>query len=626
MRCQITRCGASGIIIILTLLAASGQSQPLAYRPQSLFPLDTRLSFRQELNIYEWAYALDFRKALSKRLSIDVTERFQSTLQTIQTRDLWKDSQAVTMGFKYTLSSQFSLEPYFVSRILNDELAGFDNDVRYNSANAKLGFQVSPHLRVAPEIAGKWQTQLQRSDHGLGYALTADLVGWHVEGSQNDLSFYGMYDSFGLRKNGDLNLQYKLQRQFYEATADTLVIFFDRLRRDSFDLDGDSLFVRNLTQSRRGLRNALSYRLGSHATFYMRNRLATSSFQINHNYDTRKEQRKDDQGFESDNRLGIAVNIARWFNTLSYTYRYQTRDDLRDDTTPDPFSKHPSVGFDTKDILVGIELRSRYHAGSADSLGLYTSVSKFEYTTTDSVNRNDHDQIRWQTTFAYRHRFSPVLSLVCRASAFLSHFVFVDRKLSSNNNWERVIQLVPEIIYHPSANFYSRQIFVVRSKYQTFDFDEAATSNRNITNRYFIFANQTKFAVFNHAWMDVTLDLELAEQGRLFIGEWKQTLALSWRNYEVQAFYRYRLTPNLVISPGGHFYRQVRWQHQVNAEGQASKTVESRHTNFGPVIEISYRPSPALQFVFYGNIQRVKSSQRSADNIHIFDVNLNWYF
>ena len=273
---QFSRCHALNIIVILNLFMAVCHSQTLTFRPKSPFPLDTRLKFRQELNIYEWAYALDFKKALNNRFSVDINEAFRSTLQTIQSRDLWKDNQTLYMGFKYDFSSRLALEPYFRSSVLNDELSGFDNDIRFHSGNLKLGYQVTQNLRVSPEIAGKWQTQMQRSDQGFGFALTADLMGLNVEGYRNDLTFYGMRDTFPERRNGDLNLEYTVQKQFYEATADTLTIVFERLRRDSYDSDINGLFVRNLVQSRRGFRNALSYRIASNTTFFIHVRLFPS--------------------------------------------------------------------------------------------------------------------------------------------------------------------------------------------------------------------------------------------------------------------------------------------------------------------------------------------------------------
>ena len=56
------------------------------------------------------------------------------------------------------------------------------------------------------------------------------------------------------------------------------------------------------------------------------------------------------------------------------------------------------------------------------------------------------------------------------------------------------------------------------------------------------------------------------------------------------------------------------------------KRLKGKHTNLGPVLEISYRPSDNLEVAFLGNTQIVYSSRRPTEHINNFDVNLNWFF
>ncbi|RMF69144.1 MAG: hypothetical protein D6743_02325, partial [Calditrichaeota bacterium] len=162
--------------------------------------------------------------------------------------------------------------------------------------------------------------------------------------------------------------------------------------------------------------------------------------------------------------------------------------------------------------------------------------------------------------------------------------------------------------------------------YQTFDFDDPETSNRNIVNRQFILANNSHFAVGPRSLLQLGVNYELAEQGRFVYNRWRQSLALSWRNQEFQLRLRHKVGEKLEVAPGGSYFRQVRWSHKVTPEGKLVRTVKDRHTNFGPIFEITYRPGPSLEFLFFGNIQYVNSSRRETEHINNFDVQLNWFF
>jgi len=589
-------------------------------------PKYSKLNFRRQLNIYEWIYTFSFQKRLENKLEFKIDETFSSTLQRISSKDLWKDSQNLTLNFSYPLSRRISFEPIFTSRILSDPLAGFNNDIQFYSGSARLNFQPSSNIRISPRVSSKWQTQVGQSDHGFGYGGEASVNDFDLFGYESDFSLLGEQDIFPQRRNEDLRLRYKIERKFYESTADTLILIFDRLRRDTFGADTAQVFVRNLTQSNRGFENRLSYKVGENTLFFLKSSIFSTTFRVNNLKDETTDLRKDDSGFESVNSAKLRIQKSKWFTDVTWNYKFRSRKDLRPrDTTPDPFGRHPSVGFDNEDILTGLGLRSGFRVDANDSLGISASITKFQYTTSDTVTPNDHDQIKWQFTFTHSHQFSEDLRLVWRGSAFLNHFIFISRKFSGGNNWQRFIQLKPEVVYQPSKNLSIRQGVTVRAKYQTFDFDDAETGLRNTVNRQFIVSNKSRFALTSKSSFELGVNLELAEQGRFFINGWRQSLALSWRNQQVNALYKKRIGANLYFSAGLNFFRQVRWDHKVNQDGKLEKSVRSKHTNFGPVWAVNFRPSSSLELLFFGNIDVTHSSGRSTKQINNFNLDLNWF-
>jgi len=590
-------------------------------------PRYSRLRFSQSINIFEWLYRLNYNKNISKRFRFSLKEDFRTTLQKITDRDLWKDDQSLAVRFVSTLSDRITFVSAIDSRLLSDPLAGFDNNVTFNSAQARLNYLPRSNVRISPAVSAQWQRQLEQSDQGFGFGLSADVDRFRFDDYTSDLSFVGERSIFPRRTNDDIRLRYTVRREFYESTADTLSIVLDRLRRDSFDADGSDIFVRSLTQSKKGVENRLSYRLGPAAVLYARNAVMSTLFKVNNLKDIANELQKEDSGFESRHSLVVDIHKARWFSRFGWHFRSRTRTDKREiDRTPDPFGRFATVGFDSEDKLVELTARSGYAVGAADSLGVFAAISKFQYDTSDTLNPNDHDQVRWQFSFSHRHTFGEALYLLWSGTAFLNHFVFISGKFSSGNNWERVFQLSPEVVFRPARDVYFSQRFTVRAKYQTYDFDDPAISNRNIVNRQFIVSHVSRFPLFRNMQAELSVDFELAEQGKLFYSRWRQNLALSWRNQEVQLMLKRRFHSGFSISAGGSVFNQKRWRHKLNADGELERELQTSHTNWGPVLEMAYRPRAGVEVMFLGNIQVVNSSRRDTETINNFDVNVNWFF
>jgi hypothetical protein len=632
---MIVRKWSSVLALLIVFFQASGTPISQTLEP----PMYSKLQFRQELNIYEWLYRFSYENLLFEKLMIDVKEEYSSTLQTFDSQDKWKDNQRLSVAFRYPVKKNLLFEPNFSSHLLRDPLSGFNNDVTRHSASAKLAFVPGYNFRIASQVGTQWQEQVDRSDQGLSYGAAADYLDFDLYGYRNNFTLEGARVDFPQRTNDDLRLYYSIDRQFYENTADTLTIVLDRLRRDSFDktgpvtpeTDGSNptpiIFVRSLVQTNKRIQNSLSYRVSSDSRLLLRNSITSTTFRVMNFFEDDEESlTRDDAGFEANHALHLNMMKQRWFTQFGWEYRLREKEERRPrDTTPDPAGRHPALGFDTQEALTSFNLRSGFSVDLNDSLGLYAAVSRFKYDTSDTTNPNDHDQLRWQTTISYQHRFSPSLAIVWRASAFLNHFVYISGKFSGNNNWERIFQLAPEVHFRPGRLFHSQQRFVVRAKYQTYDFDDPQSSNRNIVNRQFVATNATVVPLTSSFSLDVTANLELSEQGRFFWDSWRQQLALAWRNEDLQILLRKRFG-YLSVAAGGSFYRQIRWIFRPDTDGGIRKVQNATHENFGPIMEISYRPSDSMEFLFLGSIQIVNSSSRTTDRINNVDVNLNWFF
>ena len=595
---------------------------------QTIFPKYSKLTFSQDLNIFEWFYSLGYEKSLANRVNFKLREEFRSTLQSISSNDRWKDNQNLTFSLGYPLFKSVTMNADFYSHLLSDALAGFDNDVKFYAAGSRIELKPNPKLVISPKVSSKWQSQLEQNDHGIGYGIEAQANEIWFHRYRHDLFLSGEQDYFPQRQNQDVTVRYRIEKQFYQSTADTLLLFYNRLRRDNFDLDATGVFVRNLTHAERGIENRMSYRLYEDATLFLINSISSNSFSVYNLKPDTTEVRRNDASFESKHSINLNLRQPHWFSNLGWSFRARSRDDKREsEVFVDPFNNPlPPLGFDTDELYVSLDLRGGVKVTARDSIGWFLSSSKFQYDTSDSTNPNNYDQLRWQLSFSHAHRFHRDLQLVWRTSAFLNHFVYISSKFSGSNNWERVFQITPTIIYQPSDKLSVRQGFTVRAKYQTYDFDDPQTSNRNIVNRQFIVSNNSNWSITERTGVELSVNLELAEQGKIFYALWRQSLALSWQNQEVLLLFRRKFGSTLRVACGGNFFHQIRWNHQLSREATPVKRVRDKHTSVGPRFEVSYRPSDSLEFIFWGNIKLVYSSRTETQHINNFDINLNWFF
>lgn len=600
---------------------------------QTIFPKYSRLAFSQDLNIFQWFYSLGYEKSLANRINFKLKEVFRTTLQSISSNDLWKDNQNLEFSLGYPLLKSVTVNADFYSHLQSDALAGFNNDVKFYAAATRVELKPNPKLVISPKVSSNWQSQVEQNDQGVGYGIEAQANEIWFHRYRHDFFFSGEQDYFPQRQNQDINVRYRIEKQFYQSTADTLLLFYNRLRRDNFDIAFDTtrtphVFVRNLIQAERGIENRLSYRLSEDATLFLINSISSNSFSVRNLKPDTTEVQRNDAGFESKHSVNLNFRQRHWFSNLGWSYRARSRDDKRETVIfVDPFNNPlPALGFDTDELFVSLDLRGGWKVTARDSLGWFLSSSKFQYDTSDSTNPNNHDQLRWQLSFSHAHRFHHDLQLLWRATTFLNHFVYISSKFSGSNNWERVFQLTPMIIYQPSEKLSVRQGFTVRAKYRTYDFDDPQTSNRNIVNRQFIVSNNSTWSITERTGVELSGNLELAEQGKIFYDLWRQSLAISWQNQEVLLLFRHKFGSTIRVACGGNFFHQIRWNHQLSREGTPVKRIRDKHTSVGPRFEVSYRPSDSLEFNFWGNIKRVYSSRTETQHINNFDINLNWFF
>jgi hypothetical protein len=585
------------------------------------------LGFSQDLNLYQWFMIAQYPLHLQNGLRIVFSEQFISSLQRMALGDKWKDDQNFSMAVRFPFSSRVTLRANLFSSLYRDQFSSLDNDKTLTAGRLGASFYPGSGIEISSSVGNSWEHRLGRTDRGLTFGLDIRADDVRLEGYHNRFQLGAVVDRYRERQNEDLNLTYRVHRQFYTDTADTLLVTVKRLRRDSYVADPLGIYVESLQRTMRQLRNLLRYRLSSAAVLRWTSTLSLSDVDIKRIVDGSTASQRGHDTFETENLGQLLLRGKRGFATFSIQFRsLSKRYNIPDSVRTSPFSRRfASVAYDIDGSTFSLSQQLGLRLGRRDSLGVFVSATRFRHDNSDSTNRDTHDEVRYHTSVALEHRFGQRLRLHWLASVYLDHFVYLDRRFSGSNKWTRIFRLMPTLYYQPSRSFGWKQSFEVRAQYVVFDFDELFATRNSYVVREFIVSDSLGLRLSEKTSANLEYRFEIEELGGFVWDRWLEQPRSAWQNHSLRFSLSYRPAPGFLIAPGLTFFRQERWRY-LNRPGEPlAKRSQGVHRNIGPTLRFVYRPRPSLELVLEGNSRQVDSFEGNRFYISQYNLSLNWH-
>ena len=261
-----------------------------------------------------------------------------------------------------------------------------------------------------------------------------------------------------------------------------------------------------------------------------------------------------------------------------------------------------------------------------DSLQSYFSINKFQYDTPDTINFDDRDELRINTSVIASRKLGSYLKLKALASVNLYHMVYIFGERSADNNWNRIFRLQTYLDYHPLRTLQIKQGFEVLANYVDYDYEPPNTSVRSFVFRKFSTDDSIHVRLSNRSSFDIDYRLQLDEHGRLFWDNWTEQMLVTRKSHWFRISYRYTLTPSVWFSPGFSLYRRDEWRHSTDPFGVMMKEKASALFSRGPAMRFFYVPSSKVRVQISATRLAVDAQNQNRYFINNIDLQLYWYF
>lgn len=570
----------------------------------------TSLNFERNFNTFTWDTRANYER-MFEDVSIRLNERFSSTL--IRTSEKFvKDNQELGFLIGKKISSKTNLLLDGSSLIFSDNRNIGINKASIHSVLTGFSFQPSARAEISPRIGIKFDNQIGQNDKGVSYIVTSKIGELDFDGYKTNVFGKFNQDQLNPRKAESHQAFITVDKTFPDAvgTKNNLRVQFLRNRRD-FYFPGDSTLIQefgvtNNIESRVEniveLNNELSYGAGENLIFTVNSNLYNRSISKNIRYKT--------AGLFGGNLFDTDISEFKLDGSLQATYTngenfrgglqfaYGERDEKHAPRSRQGVSTSVIESERRKDNSArrsSIAGDALVRFSQADVLSITASSNLLRYDTPSTENFDDRDELLMTLNIAEQHAFNPQFLFRLSAGVSLNHIVYLDRRNSANNNWNRVFRLSPRIEYFPSSSFKTVNTFEVLANYTVYDFEEQVFSVRSFSFRQFSLIDSTSYRFSRNLTVGFFSHMKLYERGELRWKEFSERPVNFFEDKTFSAHLQYTPEEKILFAVGFSYFSQTRFSY-VGAD----RVFDSVLKNYGPTCSFEWVMNGASRFLLSG--------------------------
>lgn len=583
--------------------------------------------FQQNLDVYDWHYTLGHGGQVAG-LRYAFGANILSSMIDFRDGERWKDQQigyvtvARPIGFNSLLLTSLQYDNF------SDELSAFNFDRR--QAAATLAARITPfrHLHVQPQLGYRWESRLSLEENGAYGGLLVETAPFDWGGYSNRGYAWGEITQLRRRQNANARLRYTVSRQFSEDALDSLVVFYDFLRRDNRFSPQNLDRIESLRKQERGVSNYLQYGIGSNAVLWVETSLLFGKVSVAQLNDSRQVEQREHDDFRFENRARLLWRSPVLQNELVLAFTETSiKYNISDSAGFLPFSRpFASLGYDLVDKSTRIVNRLQYSPGFKNSYQLSFELAKLQHDNTALRDPDSYDEQRWQISIAHQHRLSSSLALRWELSTYLRHFIYLNRNLSSQNNWKRLLQLQPAVVFTPAPRVLFQQKAGVRAQYVAYDFDHLRVQKSSYVIRGFYIADSLVLPLASRIDASLYYRYELEELGSLNWSAFTSLPQTKLENHWLSLMFNHGISSLLRLSIGAMFYKQERGQFLAMQNGRLQSQRVGSHTNFGPVFQFLFSKKNGSVIYFSGQRQKAYPLRGEPYFLNHLQLSVQWRF
>jgi hypothetical protein len=551
----------------------------------NIFAISTEKSY----NTYHWNGITLYRNLIGP-LYFDLNEQFSSSLVRTD-RILITDQNSFSLQTRYRISDAISAASTVTSFSLSDNrsIGGSIGKASSHGFYGGVAFKPFEGIVIEPLAGIRFDNQLDRYDKGPSYILGFELDTTSYSGYLTSFNGSLQYDDINPRTLETHRAALGLLKNFSEQANNNLHISFYRNRRD-FYLSADSSLRRtynivynietradNILSITDSLRYTASNSMSWTLLGNIYNRTIKRSFRYksldspeSSPFNTAIDELKIEGTIRGNYTISSVIS-----STLSFSY-LERDEKHRLDEDNSIFSDLSSSNASSEERKNNHARRSNLAAATtlslsrSDSVGISGSATILHYDTPSKENDDDRDELWYFVSVASRHKINKHLTLYLSANLALTHLVYLFSTRSADNNWNRMLQFAPTIVYSPASWFSTRNTFEVLANYTVYDFEQQSSLTRSYAFRQFAFIDSSSLQLSKRLGIGWYNHIRLYERGEF---RWDNFSEKPINYFEDKLYHgtvRYMITYGLHFSVGIRYFSQLRFGYKENERYQES--------------------------------------------------------
>jgi hypothetical protein len=540
-------------------------------------------------NTYHWNGITLYRNLLGP-LYFDLSEQFSSSLVRTD-RNLITDQNSVNIQARYRISDALAAASTVTSFSLSDNRSIGGSIGKASSHGFYGGIAYTPFegFVIEPLIGIRFDNQLDRYDKGTSYILGLELDTAIYSGYLASLTGTLQYDAITPRTLETHRASLGLKKDFSEQAKNDLNVAFYRNRRD-FYLSADSSLrqmhnivynIESRADNILSITDSLRYNASNSMSWTLEGNVYNRTIKRSYRYKniTDPESSPLNTAIDELKIEGTIRGIYRISNFISSTlaFSYLERDEkhkldennatLSGIYSTDSYREERKNNHARRSNLAAATTLS---LSQSDSVGISGSATILHYDTPSKENDDDRDELWYIVNIASRHIINKHLTLYLSANLALTHLVYLFSTRSADNNWNRILQFAPTVVYTPARCFTTKNTFEVLANYTVYDFEQQSSLTRSYAFRQFAFIDSSSLRLSRRLGIVWDNHIRLYERGEF---RWN-TFSEKPVNYFEDKLYhgavRYMLTEGLHFSVGIRYFSQLRFGYEGRDRFQES--------------------------------------------------------
>ncbi|MFQ5630917.1 MAG: hypothetical protein ACE5I1_19270, partial [bacterium] len=485
----------TAFLFVVAVLLGLWRSANAQITPPTQKPINSVI-FQQQLEVFDWRYLIGYGGRSEKStytFGVDVT----TSMTERNDGNRWKDNQIGFLNFSWILGKTSTLLARLQMSNFHDELSAFNFDRKQAAATVAGRWQPSKNVRLQPEVGYRWEIRPDFEERGPYGAISFSADDFELNEYRNNASGLAEITRFPERKNANARINYSVSRKFQAGTWDSLSVFYDFFRRDNFFSNPTQGNIESLRKEQRGLANLLQYRLNKNMALGQRTTITLGKVSVQQFDQFRQGAKRAHDDYSFSNNINLSWTGNKFYGAIDLEAAESTvKYNIPDSAGFSPFSRRfATIGYDLSEKKTKFAQATHYRPNDKNLFRLMFELEKLQHDNTDTTNNDSYDEQRWQFSLMHTYQISEALSLGWRLSAFLKHFVYIDGKLSSQNNWARLLQLQPVVKFTPVDNMLFQHRVGVQTQYVNFDFEGDFSQARSYVIRDFYMSDSLAFPV-----------------------------------------------------------------------------------------------------------------------------------